>query len=216
MIAEAGLPPLVADFTLDSFPAYGDAEALLANKALAEWLDEWTATEARWLLLRGDYGTGKTGRAVGVLKALVGRMGWDCSSASFVVASDFVRELYQSINDKSDKSLAGDLLRRYWEADVLVLDDVGADHITGYVASMYYGLLNHRLNFKRPTIITTNLDEDALAVHLSERVWWRVVQAIGGLDDGMIVCGGINLHDPKAIAEAKRLQAGSRPDLRVI
>lgn len=210
VIAGMVLPARVHDFTLASFPRLSDPAARQTDELVEDWLAEWEPAAPSWLLLHGDFGRGKTGRAVGVAKALIAKMGWECRSASFVVASELVAALYRAMHDHE---LAHELRRCYWDADLLVLDDVGADYGTGWTATQYFDLLNHRYDRRLPTILTTNKSPGDLAAHLSERVMWRVVEACRG-DDGMIACEGVNLHDPSAVAEAsermknpRRLQA---------
>jgi DNA replication protein DnaC len=53
---------------------------------------------------------------------------------------------------------------------LLVLDDLGAEAPTPWAAEKLYQLLNHRYNYRLPTVVTTNRDLDRLEGRLATRL----------------------------------------------
>jgi DNA replication protein DnaC len=74
---------------------------------------------------------------------------------------------------------------------LLVLDDLGAERATEWVAGQLYTILNHRLINNKPTIVTTNLDTEELSAQLGQRTVERLKSY------RVIHVGGGNLRDER-------------------
>ena len=104
------------------------------------------------LLLTGDVGVGKTHLAVGILQALIlekGVRGLFCD----------YRELLKRIQESYNPLVATtelEILAPVFEAEVLILDELGAQKPTDWVWDTVALILNTRYNDKRTTLITTN------------------------------------------------------------
>jgi DNA replication protein DnaC len=104
------------------------------------------------LLLTGSIGVGKSHLAVGILKELIQERGvqgifWD------------YRELLKEVQNSYNPSVAAtelQVLRPVFEAEVLVLDELGASKPTEWVWDTVAHILNTRYNDRKITIITTN------------------------------------------------------------
>jgi len=77
----------------------------------------------------------------------------------FVDYRDLLRDIQDSYNPVSESSEL-QLLRPLLRADVLLLDELGARRPSPWVYDTVTHLLNDRYNNERPTIITTNYDDD--------------------------------------------------------
>jgi DNA replication protein DnaC len=104
-------------------------------------------------------GVGKTHLAVGILQALILEKG---------VAGLFCdyRELLKRIQESYNPSVATSelqILAPVFEAEVLVLDELGAQKPTDWVWDTVALILNTRYNDKRTTLITTNYPNLAAA-----------------------------------------------------
>ena len=109
-------------------------------------------TNGTGLLLTGSIGVGKTHLAVGILQALVTERG---ATGLFYDYRDLLKQVQNSYN-KANSSTEMDILRPVFEAEVLVLDELGANKPTDWVWDTVAHILNTRYNDRRTTIITTN------------------------------------------------------------
>ena len=109
-------------------------------------------TEGKGLLITGSIGVGKTHLAVGLLLALVEEKG---AQALFYDYRELLKQIQHSYNPTVN-STELDVLKPVFEAEVLVLDELGAQKPTDWVWDTVALILNTRYNDKRTTIITTN------------------------------------------------------------
>ncbi len=107
------------------------------------------------LLLVGPVGVGKTHLAVAILLELVDTMG---VRGVFCDFTDLLARIQASFSRGSEES-EDEILAIYREADLLVLDELGARRPTDWARDVLYGLLNTRYNRKRVTILTTNYED---------------------------------------------------------
>ncbi len=109
----------------------------------------------RGLLLMGSVGVGKTHLAVSILKGLTER-GFTCLFYEF---GSLLKEIQDSYNANTHASELG-VLSPVLNADVLVLDELGASKPTDWVRDTMAHVINTRYNDKKLTVFTTNyLDE---------------------------------------------------------
>ncbi len=109
--------------------------------------------EKTGLLLIGSVGLGKTHLAVGIAKKLVGK-GIACLFCDY---RELLKEIQNSYNP-TVQTTELDVLRPVFEAEVLVLDELGAIKPTEWVGDTVSLILNSRYNDKLTTIITTNFE----------------------------------------------------------
>ena len=170
-----------AYMTLDSYQPDARYPSQAAAKAAVEsmvtvWADgDWSAGI---LLASPDVGIGKTHLAIAAAREGVmryrPRIGeqilavWDMPS--FV---DAVRHTYD------DGGTAG-LMLSVQEPVILVLDDIGTEHVSRESRSWYQGLMFQLINVRwlarRATIVTTNLDADDLWAWIGPRVFSRLIE----------------------------------------
>ncbi len=109
-------------------------------------------TNGNGLLLTGSIGVGKTHLSVGILRALITDRG---AKGLFVDYRELLKQLQNSYNRNVDVTELG-ILKPVFDADVLVLDELGASKPTDWVWDTVALILNTRYNDRRTTIITTN------------------------------------------------------------
>jgi DNA replication protein DnaC len=156
LLKRAAIPRRYEHCTLDSYePDYGQADQSLAaaHMMARNFVGGYpVTTEGRGLLLTGDVGIGKTHLAVGILHALImekGVRGLFCD----------YRELLKRIQESYNPLVATtelQILAPVFEAEVLILDELGAQKPTDWVWDTVALILNTRYNDKRTTLITTN------------------------------------------------------------
>ena len=154
-MAAAQVPARYRDCTLDTFEIYHEADRSLAEALLTarKFVDEYPAeTAGKGLLFIGPMGVGKTHLAVGVLQRLVRERGVKGLFCDY-------RELLKSIQNSYNREVRTtelELLQPIFAAEVLVLDDLGAQKPNEWVWDTVALILNTRYNDRQSTIITTN------------------------------------------------------------
>jgi DNA replication protein DnaC len=149
----------LSNFTAD-FPG-ADRSISLAQITASRFVQEFDPRDGKGLLLVGGIGTGKTHLAVGILKELIALRGSACLFCDY---RELLKEIQNCYND-SVKATELQVLRPVFDADVLVLDELGAVKPSEWVWDTVSLILNTRYNDNRTTIITTNFaDEPAASV----------------------------------------------------
>ncbi|MGE3469289.1 MAG: ATP-binding protein [Vicinamibacterales bacterium] len=133
----------------------------------------------RGLLLRGRHGVGKTHLAVAILKTVIrekGARGFFYETRELL---KLVRDSYASGGEITEM----EVLRPVLDADLLVLDDLGAEKTSEWVQETLGLVVNARYGERRPTIFTSNLvhgtdldDLNSLRVQLGERTRSRLLE----------------------------------------
>ncbi|MCS6883877.1 MAG: ATP-binding protein [Acidobacteriota bacterium] len=125
------------------------------------------------LLFLGNCGVGKTHLAVAVIKELILRTHTPCLFYDF---RDLLKEIQDSYNPNTATSELR-VLAPVYEAEVLVLDDLGANKPTTWVMDTMTQIINNRYNDKKITIFTSNYRDERSSEYgetLSERVGIRL------------------------------------------
>lgn len=108
------------------------------------------------LLLTGPVGVGKTHLAVSILKGLTERGGFSCLFYEFGSLLKEIQDSYNAFTHTSELAVLSPVLN----ADVLVLDELGASKPTDWVRDTMAHIINTRYNNKKHTIFTTNYLDD--------------------------------------------------------
>ncbi len=123
------------------------------------------------LLLVGKEGTGKTHIAVAILKEVIGKgyrgLYWN--------VPELFLELRRLMSNSEDLTEA-DIFDEAAAADLVVLDDLGAEKTSEYVMDRLYVLINGRYQDDTPTIITTNRTPEELRQQLGPRIASRICE----------------------------------------
>ncbi len=110
------------------------------------------------LLFMGPCGVGKTHLAVAIIQELILKKDVPCIFYDF---RDLIREIQSTFTPDSILS-ESDVLAPVFQAEVLVLDELGAKRTSAWVEETVFYIINYRYNHKKVTIFTTNyLDPDS-------------------------------------------------------
>ncbi len=164
LLKSAHLPARYEHCTLSDFDTafQGAHRSLAAARLVAGRFVEDYPVEKTGLLLIGPIGVGKTHLAVGTIQELIRSKGVPCLFCDY-------RELLKQIQNSYNATVQTtelEILRPVFEAEVLVLDELGAVKPTEWVWDTVSLILNTRYNDKLTTIITTNFS-DQPAGHVS-------------------------------------------------
>lgn len=120
------------------------------------------------ILMLGKTGVGKTHLSMSIAK--------ETAQNGFNVIYGSVVNLLRAIENEHFRRSEndGDTLGALCSCDLLVLDDLGAEHHTAFYESSLYNIINTRINARMPTIISANLSLDELYGTYNERIISRI------------------------------------------
>jgi DNA replication protein DnaC len=132
--------------------------------AAAEVLAGWAQAPPGNLVLLGPNGVGKTWAAVAACRPAV----WRGMSLVFEPSPTLLRRLRPHEGE-------GPGIEHYIEADRLIIDDLGQEKTSEWTAEVISEIVNWRWLEERPTVVTTNLEPEALAETAGPRLYSRLV-----------------------------------------
>jgi DNA replication protein DnaC len=130
--------------------AFGYADKLIKNYL--------TDRDQHGLLFMGPCGVGKTHLAVAILRGLM-KQGVQCLFYEF---GSLLKEIQDSYNPVSRSSELR-VLAPVYQAEVLVLDELGASKPTDWVRDTMMQIINTRYNDRKLTVFTTNYADARLS-----------------------------------------------------
>lgn len=107
--------------------------------------------DGRGLLLYGGVGTGKSYTAAAIANSLLEKM-------RPVIMTSFIRLLEEMSGYESNAAY----LARLNQAQLLIIDDLGAERGSDYALEKVYDIVDSRYRSKKPMILTTNLDPQGM------------------------------------------------------
>ena len=150
----ARIPVRYAACSLDNYRCSANSSADIAFRFACRLVLDYPAVD-RGLLFMGPAGVGKTHLAVAILKGLIGK-GVPGLFYEFGALLKQIQDSYNSVSQTSEMRV----LAPVYQAEVLVLDELGASIPTDWVRDTMYQVINTRYNDRKLTIFTTNfLDE---------------------------------------------------------
>lgn len=161
-------------------PSRETREAWAAIRAFAED----PCGPSGWLVLVGGVGCGKTHLLAACANELLARG----RHPLYVVVPDwldYLRDAFGNDDEGGERADLSERMRQACEADVLLLDDLGAEKRTPWTDERLYIVLNARYNAGAPTVVATNVPPDSgliegrIASRMSDVALSRVLVLVG-------------------------------------
>ncbi len=177
----SGISALLRAQTFDNFDLTFYADDPNAHRRMTQILakvkqfaDTFKPEESESLVLFGGTGLGKTHLSSAAASVII-ENGHDVVYVSAVnLLSDF------EFNRFGNRSVgeSGDAVNtdRYYECDLLIIDDLGTEVTNQFTTSVLYDLINTRITRHRSTLISTNLSQE----EFRRRYWDRITSRVLG------------------------------------
>ncbi len=118
-----------------------------------------------WLILFGNYGSGKTHLAAAIANAAFQRH----YKVLFAIVPDLLDHLRSTFGPNSDVEY-DERFETIREIPLLVLDDLGTENTTPWAREKLYQIINHRYNYSLPTVITSNRKPEDIEPRIFSRM----------------------------------------------
>lgn len=152
----------------DYLPATIDGSSQLhQRKSQAK---KWAHSPKGFLIFAGSSGRGKTYFACAMLKEAVLK-GW--RNSFFISITDLNTFYLEAMRIEGN---LGNLVTKYAEKDLLILDELGINTPTDNLLNCLYNIINKRSVNKKGTIVTTNMTSASMIQRFGEPITSRLLE----------------------------------------
>lgn len=162
ILGESGIKKRFLSRTFENYKI--TPENRKAYNAAKEYADnfEYNEKTGKGIYFEGTNGTGKTHLAVAISLQLINKgVPVICKSSIDLLAD--VKKAYDDASSISENAV----IDIYRKVDLLIIDDLGKEQCTPWTVSTLYAILDYRYEDMKPTIITTNYNEEMLIKRLT-------------------------------------------------
>ena len=175
----SGIARLMQNETFDTFSLeyYADDRRNLENmryiyQTMRRFAETFDPKSSKSIALFGGTGLGKTHLSTAAAKVIIER-GFDVVYTGAIgMFSDFEKVRFGNASGRD----SGENTDRYFDCDLLIIDDLGSEVANQFTVSCLYDVINTRINKGLPMILSTNLRQD----ELRQRYWDRITSRIFG------------------------------------
>lgn len=178
LLESSRMPKLFRSKTFDNF------EITEQNKEALRKAIECASVGESGLVLAGPSGVGKTHLAA----AIMNRRIRNDEESIFCTVPELLADIRRAMNSNQETT---ELLEIVKDAEMLILDDLGAERVTEWVAEQLFVILNARVMREKLTVITTNYEKpsDLIEKLGGDIMGKRIVSRIFELCDWVSVSG---------------------------
>lgn len=183
---KCGIPD---NLQMEGFGTFEQARQQMAYDAALKFAEAFPATEhgpyPASLVLMGSVGTGKSHLAASIAHRIIDRWMGDPEQAlcpvAFTTETAIMERLQASFQPEAleqKDSIIAELTKRR----LLIVDDVGVYQARdkGFTQQIWGDIIDKRIGWGLPVVLTTNFDQAVLARHVHARVSSRLFEMTGG------------------------------------
>lgn len=177
LLVASGITPRFRGCTLETFVTGGEPQKVKALETCRAYVDRFEENflAGRSLILAGGVGTGKTHLASGMAQAVIRQHG---VKARVVPVAEIVR-VAKGTMAKGATYNERDVINELADADLLVIDEVGAQRGSEYELGLVHEVIDRRYQLILPTVVVSNLLVEDLKAYIGERAIDRLRQGGG-------------------------------------
>lgn len=147
------------------------------SATLAKWIasqneqqkvSDWMKNSSPFLVALGGTGVGKTYMSAAILNYYFDKK----EEIFYTTHRRFIEELHQGIQEGKSQHY---VINKYSNKNILIIDDLGATTCTEWQQEMILELIDQRYNNRSKTVITCNLNVDAINEKLGKRTASRIL-----------------------------------------
>lgn len=171
-LREAQIPRRFQNKTLANFEKSRDTRRILDDAR--RFINEFNLDGDEpypGITMMGPVGCGKSHIAVAILREVIAK-GY---SGLYYNSPDLLLDI-RATYSKDSATTEDTILEEVSQVDLLVLDDVGAENVSGFVLDRFYLIINKRYEECKPLIVTTNLSLSELKNRLESRIVSRLIE----------------------------------------
>lgn len=169
----SGIPKKYANASISGYEAttVEQQKAIRYSTKYIEAFEE-IKEEGVSMVFFGSPGTGKTHLACAIALEVI-RKGFE---AKYITAFDLLNEISDTFRTRESTN---NVVKKYTESGLLVLDEVGIQYGKDHDSIWLYKVINSRYVNDRPTIVISNLDDQALEKFLGSPTYDRLQEGKG-------------------------------------
>ncbi len=162
------------DFSLFTNQDSGnDGNVLKVAKKLCDTALDFAETfdkTGKNLYISGNSGTGKT-----YLSSCIANRALERGKTVYYQSAYKLFEMFENVKfQKGTEEDNDEAIKYVYDADLLIIDDIGTEFVTQYTAATFFDILNSRINSSKSTIISTNLSFEDIEEIYGTRVTSRI------------------------------------------
>ena len=159
-------------FNLDYYKADPAVYQLMENnyRICRAYASGFTADKYDNMILLGATGLGKTHLSTSIAKVVI-ENGYD---VVYNTAQNIFEDFQYERFSRTYQDTSGSRTDKYFDCDLLIIDDLGTEVNNQFTVSCLYNLLNTRINKEKSTLINTNLNRNDLRKVYADRITSRL------------------------------------------
>lgn len=176
--AESNIPPVYLNSKIELRPETVDVPAFRRLKKIHDESDRFVKQHWNLNLYSSDVGNGKTSWAIKIMKNFIDTYAcnWGNYDCVFINVPEFMH-LAKSFDSPEAQQKYNNLKARAMTASLVIFDEIASKRSSEFDEQMLYTLINHRINYSKSTIYTSNVLPEDLRKLLGERIADRIAGA---------------------------------------